>query len=136
MKAVDKFGYSGPAAKRAANAAEELAKHPAADLTRTQKAIWSIFLKSLAKALRKNHDYGDSFYQSPPLAPEISSQEAILVRMGDKIKRIQTLGQLRALVADESLNDTIEDLGVYCFLYLIVGELLAENCPKPPKPGK
>jgi len=68
--------------------------------------------------LRKNKDYGSSAWNSPMLLPELTAGDAILVRMGDKIHRIQTLLKQPPEVADESLRDTIKDLGGYCLLWL------------------
>ena len=81
--------------------------------------------QNLAKLLiAKNRDYGDSAFKSPPLAPCLSATAAILVRMGDKIERLETLARKLAnddeiAVASETIEDTIADLAGYCVLLLI-----------------
>ena len=39
----------------------------------------------------KNADYGDSVAKAPRLAPGVTAEQALLVRMGDKINRLETL---------------------------------------------
>jgi len=68
--------------------------------------------------LAKNSDYGSSVWEVPLLTPNLDPAQAILVRMSDKIKRIQALMRRPAEVANESLDDSIKDLGAYCLLYL------------------
>lgn len=81
--------------------------------------------QNLAELLiAKNRDYGDSAFKSPPLAPCLSASAAILVRMGDKIERLETLARKLAnddaiAVASETVEDTIADLAGYCVLLLI-----------------
>ena len=60
-----------------------------------------------------------SVCELPVLAPGVGNGGAILVRMSDKIKRIQQLLSRPGLVKDESLEDTFGDLGVYAFLFMI-----------------
>ena len=89
-------------------------------LTRDQKAIWDLFERQKLLAIRKNHDYGSSVFLPPVMAPGVESGTAILVRMSDKIHRIQQLLDLgNHQVADETLSDTFCDLGTYAFLYVI-----------------
>jgi hypothetical protein len=75
-------------------------------------------LRWLELILRKNSDYGSSVWQSPCLAPTMPVASAILVRMSDKVKRLASLAEKPAAVADESLDDTMRDLGAYALLYL------------------
>lgn len=75
-------------------------------------------LRFLRLLLQKNRDYGSSAWQAPVLCPAMPSSAAILVRMSDKVRRIEQLSQAKANVADESLEDTVRDLGGYCLLYL------------------
>lgn len=81
--------------------------------------------QNLAELLiAKNRDYGDSAFKSPPLAPCLSPSAAILVRMGDKIERLETLARKLAnddaiAVVSETVEDTIADLAGYCVLLLI-----------------
>lgn len=69
--------------------------------------------------LRKNRDYGGSAWQPAEFVPQLEPGSVILVRMGDKIARLRRLlsGQ-SASIKDESVDDTIRDLGAYCLLYL------------------
>lgn len=72
-----------------------------------------------ALLLRKNQDYGSSVWQVPILAPESSVATAIRVRMSDKISRINNLLKSKTTPEiNESLEDTIKDLGAYCLLLL------------------
>ena len=55
---------------------------------------------------RKNTDYGDSFATYGPIG--------VLVRMGDKISRLQTITNRGiSLVNDEAIRDTLIDLHNY-----------------------
>ena len=70
--------------------------------------------------MRKNADYGSSVHNPPVLMPEMPPASAIMVRMSDKIQRIAHLLTVRSFsFIDESLEDSIRDLGAYCLLYLI-----------------
>ena len=68
--------------------------------------------------IKKNDAYGNSASKSLVFCPNIGTNEAILVRMSDKVSRISNL--LTNNVGDngESLNDSILDLAGYCVLYL------------------
>ena len=72
----------------------------------------------------KNRDYGASAFESPSLLPGLMPNAAILVRMSDKINRLQTLSHERVTrqVASETFDDTIRDLAGYCILYLAAVE--------------
>ena len=89
-----------------------------------QKRIAQVGLQWLATLLRKNADYGSSVWKSPALKPSMDSGDAILVRMSDKVSRIGVLSGRPPQVTGESFEDTINDLGSYCLLYLA----------RPPKP--
>lgn len=84
-----------------------------------QKRIAEQCVATAALILRKNADYGCSVWKSPTLLPKLSPSDAILVRMGDKVDRLQSLlsrdgkGEV-----DESIADTIADLSAYGLLYL------------------
>lgn len=60
----------------------------------------------------KNHDYGNSFEQSCNKFGII----AAIVRMGDKMNRLESLAVKRAEVKDESIKDTLLDLANYAIL--------------------
>lgn len=57
----------------------------------------------------KNHDYGNSFEQSCNKFGII----AAIVRMSDKMNRLESLAVKRAEVKDESIKDTLLDLASY-----------------------
>jgi hypothetical protein len=81
----------------------------------------------LALLLRKNSDYGSSAWKEPVLCPGVQARMAILVRMSDKVERIQSLQKKMAdggemEVLGESFDDTISDLGSYALLYLTAPE--------------
>jgi hypothetical protein len=65
--------------------------------------------------VRKNSDYGGSntnpfnnFKNS--LTVGVPIEKGIMVRMMDKVSRISTLLEKEAMVSDESINDTLDDL--------------------------
>jgi hypothetical protein len=82
-----------------------------------QKRIAQVGLEWVATILAKNSDYGSSVWFSPVLKPTLDPGDAILVRMSDKVARIASLSIKEAQV-DESLEDTMKDLGAYALLYL------------------
>lgn len=61
---------------------------------------------------KKNHDYGNSFDQSLDKFGLIAS----VVRLGDKMNRIESLVNKEAQVKDESIRDTIMDMANYCIM--------------------
>ena len=64
---------------------------------------------------RKNHDYGDSFNKSLDKFGLIAS----VVRMNDKMERIESLTNKEALVKDESIKDTLLDLANYAIMTIV-----------------
>lgn len=66
---------------------------------------------------KKNTDYGAAAFQTPLLAAT-NAKTAILVRMSDKIKRLEHLKNNKPEV-DETFNETVRDLAGYCVLYLV-----------------
>ena len=60
----------------------------------------------------KNHDYGNSVSELYEKFGLIS----YIVRMNDKINRINTLVGKKAEVEDEKIEDTLLDLANYCLL--------------------
>lgn len=60
----------------------------------------------------KNHDYGNSFEQSLDKFGLIAS----IVRIGDKMNRLETLVNKKAQVKDESIKDTLLDLANYSIM--------------------
>ena len=69
------------------------------------KELQEIFVK-------KNIDYGNSFEESL----EKHGLIAAIVRMEDKMSRLNTLSKQEALVSDESLVDTLKDLSNYALM--------------------
>ena len=84
----------------------------------SQNRIAEVGLDWITTLLSKNRDYGDSAWKEPVLAPELSIDSAIRVRMSDKIERIRNLLDKEPEVITESLEDTVNDLGAYCLLWL------------------
>ena len=60
----------------------------------------------------KNHDYGNSFEQSCDKFGIIAS----VVRLGDKMNRIESLAVKKAEVKDESIKDTLLDMANYAIM--------------------
>ena len=78
--------------------------------------------------IAKNKDYGDSAFKAPLLAPALDATSAILVRIGDKVERLQKLAfSRRPAVETESFRDTVKDLAGYCILYLVATKEKQEN---------
>jgi hypothetical protein len=61
---------------------------------------------------RKNNDYGNSHSQSFAKFGLIAS----VVRMSDKMNRLETLCTKQAQVKDESIRDTLLDLANYAIM--------------------
>lgn len=84
-----------------------------------QQRIAAIGLQLITTLLAKNRDYGCSAWKRPVLAPNCNPGEAIMVRMSDKIERIQNLkSRDNAPEIDESIEDTLADLAGYAILEL------------------
>lgn len=83
-----------------------------------QARIAETGLAWLRMLLNKNSDYGGSVWRQPALSTATPA-EAILVRMSDKIERLKTLLASREPPSvNESIEDTMRDLGAYCLLWL------------------
>lgn len=83
-----------------------------------QQRLATVGLEWIDVMLRKHMDYGSSAWKVPILAPDLKPGEAIRVRMSDKIERILSLLTKDPEVVGESIRDTVQDLGVYCLLWL------------------
>lgn len=83
-----------------------------------QQRIAEIGIKWLSTLLKKNQDYGSSVWKTPVLAPNMKCGDAILVRMSDKIFRVQSILDAGKSEISESLEDTMSDLGSYALLWL------------------
>ena len=63
--------------------------------------------------IKKNTDYGDAFANYGPIG--------VLVRMGDKIARLQTISKNKIeLVSNEKMRDTLIDLHNYAAMTLML----------------
>lgn len=71
----------------------------------------------------KNADYADSFGEAFKEFGPISA----VVRMDDKMRRIKQLISNPAKVKNESLADSVQDLGNYCIMFLIELAAAAEK---------
>ena len=69
-------------------------------------------VKSCELFSRKNADYGDAFANYGVVG--------VMVRMGDKIARINSLSKNKEQVSDESIVDTFIDLYNYCIMTLML----------------
>ena len=70
------------------------------------KQLEKIQKEALELFTKKNADYGDAFSEYGTIG--------VLVRLGDKIKRLQSISSKQiSLVNDESLRDTLIDLHNY-----------------------
>lgn len=75
-----------------------------------------IVQKLIATYVRKNTDYGHSFskiYSSFGL-------ESTVIRLFDKIHRLEALCKQEARVQDETIDDTLKDIANYCIMTLII----------------
>lgn len=81
-----------------------------------QQRIANEVAKLGAMLLRKNADYGSSAWKRPVLAPHINPGDSILVRMSDKIERILSLATKPPEVAEEKVEQTIDDFAGYWIL--------------------
>lgn len=107
--------------------AERLLSSP---VTHEQSVIARVFLEFLGKVLKKNADYGSSVFTVPSLCPIITAEEAIRVRMSDKLQRLTNLftpGRTQ-YVSDESKDDTLLDFAAYILLRETEKELRKGKC--------
>lgn len=71
---------------------------------------------------RKNHDYGNSFTILRGRYPN-----AILIRLFDKLNRLDTLMSGTSARVDESIDDTLVDLANYAVMELVERRIEAGN---------
>ena len=79
-----------------------------AEFSQTIHKLYDIYIK-------KNADYGDSFSKAMAEFGAIS----FVVRASDKMERLKNLVNKDPVVTNESFNDTVEDLALYCIMYLM-----------------
>lgn len=85
----------------------------------TAKLISSVIDNLQSTLLKKQADYGDSAFNRPFLNPNATAEDAILTRLSDKFYRLHNIiKQGSAQVADETVEDTIQDIAGYCVLFL------------------
>lgn len=82
------------------------------DLNDDCKAFKNITNSMLNTYIAKNHDYGNSFDQSLDKFGLV----AAVVRIGDKMNRIESLITKEAKVKDESIKDTLLDMANYAIM--------------------
>ena len=62
---------------------------------------------------KKNKDYGDAFAEYGPVG--------VLIRMGDKIKRLQSIEKNKiTMIDDEQMRDTLIDLHNYAAMAIML----------------
>ena len=73
----------------------------------------AVHAETLELFKRKNNDYGDAFAEYGTIG--------VLVRMGDKIKRLQQISKTKIqLVNDENIRDTLLDLHNYSAMAIML----------------
>jgi hypothetical protein len=81
-------------------------------ITRVEQMI-AIQNEGLELFKKKNKDYGDAFAEYGPIG--------VLMRMGDKIKRLQNIDKNQiTMVNDEQMRDTLIDLHNYSAMALML----------------
>lgn len=75
----------------------------------------SITAKMISTYESKNHDYGNSFEASL----NKFGLTASIIRMGDKMNRIESLSKKESKVSDESIKDTLLDLANYAIMTIM-----------------
>lgn len=67
--------------------------------------------------LAKNANYGNAAMQEPSLLPGLTPRQGILVRLSDKIARLQALAGGTPDKVGEAFDDTLRDMAGYIVLY-------------------
>ena len=82
--------------------------------------------ESLELFKKKNQDYGDAFANYGPIG--------VLVRLGDKISRLQSITKSQiTLINSESLRDTLIDLHNYSAMAIMLLDESSEKSTEEPK---
>ena len=89
---------------------------------------------------RKSHDYGGHDVMGnlrliEQLFPSLTTEVGILIRMGDKLSRLAVLSTEDALVKDESIQDTCQDLINYAVLFIAAHTIRARSKTPLPTTG-
>ena len=90
---------------------------------RKLEKLEELFYTALQTYIKKNMDYGDSFSKSY----KEFGLTAPIVRMSDKMERLKSLSKADARVKDESIRDTLIDLGNYAFMTVVEMDIEDEN---------
>lgn len=78
----------------------------------TKDTLMTVATDLIDTLVKKNHDYGNAWQRYGMFTG--------LIRLNDKLLRVKTLtGGQQALVADESIKDTITDIAGYALLLLL-----------------
>lgn len=78
--------------------------------------------------MTKSAEYGTGIFGPPRLAPNMTAGAGILVRLGDKMNRLERLLSGAVMPDAETIEDTILDLAGYCVLWrALVREKTAES---------
>lgn len=90
------------------------------DLSHSQLRLLHSCLVALEVLLRKNRDYGQSVWTPPVFCPSVPVEQALLVRMSDKVARVANLmSNSRPPEVEEAIQDTLQDLANYCHLLIV-----------------
>ena len=79
------------------------------------ESFMKVYDKCLNTYIAKNLDYGDSFSKLYRKFGLIST----VIRLSDKINRLESLVNGERQVEDESIHDTLEDIINYCTMTLM-----------------
>jgi hypothetical protein len=82
----------------------------------TPMKLLRVAAKVVDLVIRKNKDYGDAW--------QMQGINGVLVRLCDKLYRVENIQGREALVASESVKDTLED----AIGYALLGLLYLEAC--------
>ncbi len=92
----------------------------------TKEKLCDLF-EEIAKLIeKKNHDYGDAWQSFGIFTP--------LIRINDKLLRLENLRDKRAVVADENIEDTLQDIVGYAMLALLWLKEFSEHPEKSSQP--
>lgn len=69
--------------------------------------------------LSKNAAYGSAAFDAPDLLPDSTPGAGLLIRMGDKFRRLRALARREAGGGAETFLDTVFDLAGYCLLFIV-----------------
>jgi len=87
----------------------------------TQQRIAEFFIRMGTLLLRKNKDYGASVWKRPRLCKKVPPREAIMVRLSDKIERLEHLLNVKGQTGEveEPVEETLHDVIGYSTLWIL-----------------